>query len=157
MRLDAEFRLVRIEGHDFEGCEAPIGDSALGTRRWESGLEIEAGDWDAHRAVLESREPFRDVVLLRHQPAGGHRYFKISGEPIVGIDGGLQGYRGVGHDITEKRLSEDRIQHLATHDALTGPEARPRPPLARPSAAAAAFAARRPRSPRRCTARRTSA
>ena len=29
------------------------------------------------------------------------------------------GFRGVGHDITERKLAEKRIQYLATHDALT--------------------------------------
>ncbi len=30
------------------------------------------------------------------------------------------GFRGVGHDITERKRAEEKIQYLATHDALTG-------------------------------------
>lgn len=30
------------------------------------------------------------------------------------------GFRGVGHDITERKRAEEKIQYLATHDTLTG-------------------------------------
>ncbi len=32
----------------------------------------------------------------------------------------IVGFRGVGHDITERKRAEEKIQYLATHDALTG-------------------------------------
>ncbi len=36
------------------------------------------------------------------------------------LDGKISGFRGLGHDVTERKRTEERIQFLATHDALTG-------------------------------------
>jgi diguanylate cyclase (GGDEF)-like protein/PAS domain S-box-containing protein len=35
-------------------------------------------------------------------------------------EGTVYGFRGVGHDITERKHAEEKIQYQATHDALTG-------------------------------------
>jgi len=35
-------------------------------------------------------------------------------------EGKVCGFRGVGHDITKRKLAEEKIQYMATHDALTG-------------------------------------
>jgi diguanylate cyclase (GGDEF)-like protein len=52
--------------------------------------------------------------------AGGERrYFNVSGEPQFDRDGRCTGYRGVSKDVTHQKLTEKRVQHLATHDGLT--------------------------------------
>ncbi len=40
--------------------------------------------------------------------------------PKLDKEGKVCGFRGVGHDITERKRAEEQIQYLATHDALTG-------------------------------------
>jgi diguanylate cyclase (GGDEF)-like protein/PAS domain S-box-containing protein len=110
--VDAEFRFTRIEGRHVEGGETVAGEDVLGKRRWETGLDIEAPlSWEAHRVQLGQNRAFRD---------GERRYISVSGEPIHDHQGAFFGYRGVGRDITDRKRAENRIQHLAMHDGLTG-------------------------------------
>ncbi|MFD2271577.1 EAL domain-containing protein [Undibacterium arcticum] len=44
----------------------------------------------------------------------------INGEPLFDSDGAFTGYRGTGKDITRRKQAEERIHHMALHDALTG-------------------------------------
>ena len=83
----------------------------LGKKRWETGVEIEGG-WEAHRALLESRAPFRDVLMWRNLPDGARRYISVSGEPRFDARGRFTGYRGIGRDISKQQ----RIQQLLKLD-----------------------------------------
>lgn len=115
---DAEFRFTRLEGRTVMGGENATPESYLGLTRWECGLEAEDG-WDAHRALLDAHQPFRDTVMHRQLPDGTRRYIAVSGEPMH-ESGQFIGYRGVGRDITGQKRNEERIQYLANHDGLTG-------------------------------------
>ncbi|MDC7220884.1 MAG: EAL domain-containing protein [Spirochaetales bacterium] len=44
----------------------------------------------------------------------------ISGRPIYNGEGKFRGYRGAFKDITQKKLSEEKIAHMAYFDQLTG-------------------------------------
>jgi diguanylate cyclase (GGDEF)-like protein len=79
----------------------------------------EAG-WAGHEATLDSHIPFRDFEFAREMPDGVTRYFSLSGDPKLAIDGSFLGYRGIGRDITEAALTRERIASLAYTDPLTG-------------------------------------
>src|SRR5256885_11497128 len=100
---------------------APIGYGLLGKTPWElpSARPEEAG-WQAHRATLESRLPFRDFEWARALPDGSTRFFAVSGQPRYDAPGAFLGYRGVGRDVTEIALARERIASLAYSDSLTG-------------------------------------
>jgi diguanylate cyclase (GGDEF)-like protein/PAS domain S-box-containing protein len=116
---DAALRFVGTGGHD----KARGGITAAqhsGLRRWElPGTEPLEGGWEAHKAQLEARRPFRDFMLKRTGNDGSVHYVSISGEPIFDQAGAFQGYRGVARDVTQSveaeaalRESEARFRSL---------------------------------------------
>jgi diguanylate cyclase (GGDEF)-like protein/PAS domain S-box-containing protein len=109
---DASYSFTRLEGRNVAGGDKDLSRRLIGIRRWESGLEIEGG-WDAHRALLEARKPFYDVLMWRPMSDGRPRYMSISGEPLFGADGGFAGYHGVGRDVTVQKRGERmlRLEH----------------------------------------------
>src|SRR5438270_1924027 len=116
---DAEHRLTSIvHGPSYT---AQIGYGLLGKTPWElpSARPEEAG-WQAHRATLESRLPFRDFEVARALPDGSTRFFAVSGQPRYDAHGAFLGYRGVGRAVTEIALARERIAALAYSDSLTG-------------------------------------
>jgi diguanylate cyclase (GGDEF)-like protein/PAS domain S-box-containing protein len=115
---DVAFRYTRMEGRH-QNADS-IQASFLGKCPWETELAIESGGWHAHREMLVARAPFRDVVMHRMLPGQRPYYISVSGEPVFDRDGSFIGYRGVSREITEQKIAEERIQHLATHDGLTG-------------------------------------
>jgi diguanylate cyclase (GGDEF)-like protein/PAS domain S-box-containing protein len=109
---DAEFRFTRLEGRVVAGGDEALRRRLIGTRRWDSGLEIDGG-WEAHRALLDARKPFYDLQLWRTLADGTVRYLSVSGEPVLGVDGSFRGYRGVGRDVTAQKRAELllRLEH----------------------------------------------
>ncbi len=64
--------------------------------------------------------PFRDLVHRSLTKSGRVVWLQVTGVPVRDEAGKLIGYRGTGADITARKQAEDRIQYLATRDALTG-------------------------------------
>ncbi|HEY9108196.1 MAG TPA: EAL domain-containing protein [Roseateles sp.] len=71
-------------------------------------------------AALAGRRPFRDYIYGFDRPDGMRCYVRISGEPVFDEAGHFKGYRGVGRDVTQDRLAEQKVQELARIDGLTG-------------------------------------
>jgi len=93
----------------------------IGKKRWEQNyVNMSAEDWAAHIELLRAQQPFKDLELCRLDEAGRKIWVSVSGEPVCDASGRFKGYRGVGKDITERKNTEERIQYLANHDALTG-------------------------------------
>src|SRR5262245_36595070 len=82
----------------------------LGKTPWEiPGVEPLRGDWSAHRAQLERREPFRDLVL-RWRMEGVTHYLSLSGEPVFDRKGRFGGYRGVTRNVSGKVAVEEALR-----------------------------------------------
>ena len=113
--LDANYAFTRLEGRNVAGGDQDLARRLIGIRRWESGLEVDGG-WDAHRALLEARKPFYDVLMWRPMMDGRTRYMSLSGEPLFAADGSFAGYHGVGRDVTPQKRAEKmlRLEHEVT-------------------------------------------
>jgi CheY-like chemotaxis protein len=56
--------------------------------------------------------------LLTWTPA--HHVVHVEAEPEFNEHGQMVGYTGIVQDVTDRRVAEDKIRHLANFDALTG-------------------------------------
>lgn len=92
-------------------------DSLLGKARWETEyINMTQADWAAHRALLDARQPFRDLELCRYDAAGRKSWVRVSGEPVFDALGVFKGYRGIARNFTERRRAEElrELEHAVT-------------------------------------------
>ncbi len=116
---DAHFRYTSIAGGTDGKSGLPVADM-LGKTRWENYPEITSSAWGrAHIAQLEAHQPFVNLEYQIHAN-GEPLWFSVNGEPLFDSAGQFKGYRGTSADITLRKLSEQRIAHIAHHDVLTG-------------------------------------
>lgn len=80
---------------------------------------ILSDSWSKYEALLAEQKPFRDLELRHDRPKKQASYISLSGLPVFTSDSQFRGYRGIGRDITERKISEERIRYYATHDSLT--------------------------------------
>ncbi|MEK9802405.1 MAG: diguanylate cyclase, partial [Curvibacter sp.] len=119
--MDSQLRFTEVSGGGILLADS-AGDpqSARGKQRWELPIVgVSAEQWAEHRRQLEARLPFRDFSYQIRTHSGELRWCAVSGKPVF-EDGVFLGYRGTGSDITERKLTEQRIEFLAFHDPLTG-------------------------------------
>jgi len=83
--------------------------------------------WPAPVAEALSRQDADALTSLQQRrreavqevAGGGQRCYEYISTPVLDDDGQLVGVAGVARDITQIREDEERIRHLAAHDALT--------------------------------------
>ena len=117
---DRDLRFTMVTGGFTEKAGVAV-EAVLGKTRWEyvpSLLETESGR--AHIAQVKAHEPFANLEYQTVDEHGDTRWFLVNGQPVFDDQGQLVGYRGTGSDITERKLTEQRVHHVAQHDVLTG-------------------------------------
>ncbi|HYH41186.1 MAG TPA: response regulator [Burkholderiales bacterium] len=86
----------------------------IGKTRWDNDAAplSDGGSWDTHRAVLDARQPFRDLGYRRFDAQGELRYLSVSGDPVF-ENGVFKGYRGIARDVTARQRAEQllRLEH----------------------------------------------
>ncbi len=71
-----------------------------------------------HEVVMHSSVLATDIRV--NLTDGRPRIIHAEAEPEFNEHGSLVGYTGIVQDVTDRRLAEDKIRHLANFDALTG-------------------------------------
>lgn len=116
---DSETRFTRLDSR--ETGQRQSRNPLLGRRIWESTMQAHLpGGWDDFRALIEARRSFRDIVMQRMAPGKEPYYISMSGEPMLDAIGTFLGYRGISREITDQKVAEEHIHHMARHDSLTG-------------------------------------
>jgi len=83
-------------------------EQLLGQRRWAfaADWQDEPEKWQAHIALLDRHEGFRDFVYKLAAADGSLRHVSVSGKPVFDDDGRFAGHRGVARDVTAAVESE---------------------------------------------------
>jgi diguanylate cyclase (GGDEF)-like protein/PAS domain S-box-containing protein len=103
---DDQYRFTSFSGRGPEWISKSRWE-LVGKRRWDFKYDnmTEEG-WAAHIALLDARQPFRDLELCRLDESGRKVWINVSGEPVFDDSGVFTGYRGVGNDITARKRVE---------------------------------------------------
>lgn len=106
---DAQNRFVYLSPSFGEVTGQPA-ESVLGLSRFEMGrADLSDPKWAEHKDIVEAHQPFRGFVYsaaLR----GVLRWYRVSGKPRFDRSGRFVGYRGIGTDVTDQVLAEQRIE-----------------------------------------------
>jgi len=113
-RTDADGRIV-------SGLPRFDTEHALGSGDRKPGLlnlfeKGHAANELAHRMAAEASFSDHEIRLSGE---GSVRWVSLTGKPRY-ENGAFAGYQGVASDITSSRESAERVEYMATHDALTG-------------------------------------
>jgi diguanylate cyclase (GGDEF)-like protein/PAS domain S-box-containing protein len=111
---DAELRFVATMGAtDSRGGITP--ESHIGKCRWElPNTEVISQTWEEHKAVLQARQPFHDLLLKRVDSSNQTCYVSVSGRPIFDAQHEFRGYRGIAKDVTERVRAEEALRASET-------------------------------------------
>ena len=109
---DAEDRYTWFSGSMERQVGRPMSDY-IGRTRTEvavaDGVDVSAKPWTSHMAAFVRREPFRDVLQLRHTP-NGELWIRVSGAPRFDPAGRFIGYRAAVRNVTIEVENERRAQ-----------------------------------------------
>ena len=119
--MDDRFRIETYEGRIFGRSNKRAVAELKGRTLWGfDNLVCTSKSWDEFREILLTHQQFKDIEFSFTNAEDVIYYLSMCGEPVFDSTGRFKGYRGISRDVTEGRRISDHIQHLASHDNLTG-------------------------------------
>ena len=94
-------------------------DNIIG-KHFLSFLEFRKEDLEALKQALSQADGYCDIPVRFVDEDGEASIFELSAKPILGDDGTVNGYMGVGKDVTARVKAENDVRFLAANDKLTG-------------------------------------
>lgn len=116
---DAESRFVFVN-RKFGQVFGRDAQSIVGKTDFDLSTPEMAAHYQAHdRLVLETKKIQRveELISLENGGMGWSETIKV---PVFDSHGAIVGTAGVARDITERKVFQQRMEHLARHDPLTG-------------------------------------
>jgi predicted signal transduction protein with EAL and GGDEF domain/DNA-binding response OmpR family regulator len=104
---------LRVVGHALRDEISLRATVRLVPRRLRGGICALLRQVWGHATVLDA-----DMMISLRD--GRQRVLHVEAEPEFDAQGVLTGYTGIVQDVTDRRLIEDKIKHLANFDSLTG-------------------------------------
>ncbi|ANK81440.1 MAG: hypothetical protein TEF_11985 [Rhizobiales bacterium NRL2] len=101
---DHRFTFLSEKLRDITGVDPA---NYIGRHRVEMSADPDAPSVREHLADLAAHRPFHNYVYRGDTPKG-NLWFRVSGRPVFGPDGGFLGYRGTGVDVTDQVETEKR-------------------------------------------------
>lgn len=114
LHLVADWHWCSDEKHRLQAPEpelerrlGPVAQREAGQTRWEAWPEaLSPSQWQAHRDDLEARRPFRSLEFAVTRDDGRMMWMSVSGIALIDDQGRFEGYRGIGRDITLRKMAE---------------------------------------------------
>jgi PAS domain S-box-containing protein len=106
--LDENLRFTEVSDHA-DGVSAVSAADRMGRHPWDLPLGLSDDELDAHRADLEARNAFHNLIVRRTAGDGTVRHLAISGQPRFDRRGRFLGYWGVGRDVTTEVRARQAI------------------------------------------------
>jgi|GEM_PF-1246451 len=118
---DAEWRLVFIS-NQVERTMGYTPSELIGRQMMEFLPEEQVTRFNSHFVQHRRNplEPFNPLELRLINKSGDQIWQQISGVPVVDDHGKIIGYRGASMNIHDRKMAEQKVEQLATKDALTG-------------------------------------
>lgn len=112
---DGAYTLVNRKWEETTGLERQevLGKTDEEIFPGETGTQFRRNDLEV---IMSGRTRETEEVL---ENSSGRQYFISTKFPVINDNGMVEGICGMITDITERKVNEEKIRHLATHDVLT--------------------------------------